>query len=405
MKPRVLFVCYGGGHVRMVLALVRELERRQAIEPLILGLTSARAEVEAAGYRCLGFADFVRPQDEAAVAHGEQLAQGLSVLATDLRESAAYLGLGHADLVQAQGAEEAARLYAAHGRQVFLPVPTLTRIVRAVGAQAVVATSAPRAERAALIAARAAGLPSLCMVDLFAAYEIAWLRAPDFADRVCVLNERVRQRLVDAGRPPSHIAVTGNPAFDRLGDPQLRQRGRQLRAERGWEGRHVVLWASQVEPERHPVRSERGNVELPARIAHSLRAMLASQPAMELVVRPHPSEASVPPPTQDREWLSPRDEDLHVLLHAVDVVVVMTSTVGIEARLAGKYVIQVLGSLYSDDAPYVDCGIADEAVPLAGLPQAVARALGRRSTLPGGPDQAGQAAARVADELLPLLPP
>ncbi|QJW85040.1 hypothetical protein HK414_20360 [Ramlibacter terrae] len=97
MKPRVLFACYGGGHVRMVLALVRELERRQAIEPLILGLTSARAEVEAAGYPCLGFADFVRPEDDAAVAHGERLARELSVLATDLRESAAYPGLGYSD--------------------------------------------------------------------------------------------------------------------------------------------------------------------------------------------------------------------------------------------------------------------------------------------------------------------
>ncbi|QJW85039.1 hypothetical protein HK414_20355 [Ramlibacter terrae] len=223
---------------------------------------------------------------------------------------------------------------------MFLPVPTLTRIVRAVGAHAVVATSAPRAERAALLAARALGVPSLCMVDLFAAYEIAWLQAPDFADRVCVLNERVRQRLVDAGRPPGHIAVTGNPAFDRLGDPEVRRRGRQLRTERGWDDRHVVLWASQVEPERHPVRSERGNVELPARIAQSLRAMLPSQPGMELVVRPHPSEPPSPQPPGDREWLSRRDEDLHVLLHAVDVVVVMTSTVGIEARLAGKRVVR-----------------------------------------------------------------
>ena len=38
---------------------------------------------------------------------------------------------------------------------------------------------------------------------------------------------------------------------------------------------------------------------------------------------------------------------------AHDVVSVLTSTVGIEARLAGCRVIQVLGSLYSADAPYL----------------------------------------------------
>lgn len=403
MKPRVLFACYGGGHVKMVLAVVRELERRQAIEPVLLGLTAARAEVEAAGYRCFGFADFVRPEDAQALAQGERLARSLATLATDLRESAAYLGLNYADLVETHGTDEAARLYALHGRQVFLPVRTLERIVRAVGADAVVATSAPRAERAALLAARRCGLPSLCMVDLFAAYEIAWLRAPDFADRVCVLNERVRQRLVEAGRPPAHVVVTGNPAFDRLGDAGVRQRARELRAARGWDGRHVVLWASQVEPAQHPSNPGRGNTELPAQVAAALRALLPSQPRMELVVRPHPSEPPAQDTSQPREWLSPRGEDLHVLLHASDVVVVMTSTVGIEARLAGKYVIQVLGSLYSDDAPYVAYGVADEAVTLGELPHAVARALGQRSALPGAASEDGRAAAAVADELLELL--
>ena len=41
---KVLFVCYGGGHVRMVLPVVRELQRRGGFQPLILGLTSARAD-------------------------------------------------------------------------------------------------------------------------------------------------------------------------------------------------------------------------------------------------------------------------------------------------------------------------------------------------------------------------
>ncbi|MBI5279360.1 MAG: UDP-glycosyltransferase [Burkholderiales bacterium] len=397
--PTVLFVCYGGGHVRMVLPVVREVQRRGLARPVILGLTSARAEVEAAGFECLGFADFVRAQDAAALAKGEKLAHRLQTHATNLRESAAYLGLSYADLVEDHGAAAAQALYAEHGRFVFLPVHTLQRIVRATGAAAVVATSAPRAERAAILAARHCGVPSLCMVDLFAAYEIEWLKAPGFADRVCVLNERVRDRLVAAGRDAGDIVVTGNPAFDRITDPDVRAAGVALRKQRGWEGQTVVLWASQVEPEHHPSNPGRGDPALPQRIADTLRAMLPAYQQLELVVRPHPSEPPAPAPAQPREWLSPRSEDLHALLHACDIVAVLTSTVGIEARLAGCHVIQVLGSLYSPDAPYLAYGIADQAVPLEQLPQAVLAGQRRVHAPAGRP----QAARQVVDQLATLL--
>jgi hypothetical protein len=398
-QPNVLFACYGGGHVRMVLPVAREVQRRGLGRPVILGLTSARADVIAAGFECLGFADFATPEDVQDLAHGEQLARGLESQATGLRESMAYLGLSYADLVRDHGKEAAAAMYAAHGRYVFLPVHMLERIVRATGAAAVVTTSAPRAERAAILAARRCGVPSLCMVDLFAAYEIEWLKDPGFADRVCVLNERVRDKLVTAGRDAGDVVVTGNPAFDRIADPAVRAAGSALRKERGWDGQKVVLWASQVEPESHPSNPGRGDPALPERIADALRAMLPAHPDLELVIRPHPSQPPAAVPAQPREWLSPRSEDLHTLLHACDVVAVLTSTVGIEASLAGKHVIQVLGSLYSPDAPYLAYGIADQAVPLEQLPHAVLSAQRNAKAAADLPPATG----RVVDELAVLL--
>jgi hypothetical protein len=397
---KILFVCYGGGHVQMVLAVVRELQRRGGFEPLILGLTSARAEVLAAGLPCLGFADFVEAEDADAIRRGEVLAAGLDSHATDARESAAYLGLSWADLARDQGDAQADALYAQYGRHVFLPVDTLERIVRRVGATAVVATSAPRAERAAILAARRCGVPALCMVDLFAAYEVQWLKDAGFADRVCVLNEQVRDRLVAAGRAADDIVVTGNPAFDRIWDQQVLEQGAALRVQRGWQDKTVVLWASQVEPESHPSNPGRGDPSLPQRIANTLRGLLPGHPHLELVVRPHPSQPAAPAPAMPREWLSPRTENLHVLLHACDIVVMLTSTVGVEARIAGRHVIQVLGSLYSPDAPYLACGIADQAVPLEKLQQAVLTAA---TTKHASDKEPGQAAVRVVDELQDLL--
>jgi hypothetical protein len=397
---KILFVCYGGGHVQMVLAVARELTRRGIADLAILGLTSARIDVEAAGFECLGFADFVEDGDEEVLARGEQLARGLQTLVTDQRESAAYLGLSFADLVAANGIEIAEALYAAHGRYLFLPVPTMERIIRRVGASVVVTTSAPRAERAAILAARLCGIPSLCMVDLFAAYEIEWLKHPNFADAICVLNQRVKSKLVSAGRSNDQVLITGNPAFDRIANPSVRAQGVALRIARGWCDKKVVLWASQIEPENHPANPGRGDPMLPGRIADVLRSLLPRQLDIELVVRWHPSEKPVVQSLQPREWLSSRNEDLHVLLHAVDVVVVMTSTVGIEAQLAGCHVIQVLGSLYSPDAPYFEYGIADQAVDLNRLPEEVLAAPVRRGT---GEPPLLQAAAHVVDEVLKLI--
>ena len=314
---RVMFVGYGGGHVRMLLPVARMLRDRGLAEPLFLGLTTARAEVEAAGFPCMGFTEFLREDDAAALEQGRALAARLGSHAISFEESAAYLGLSYADLVREHGAERAVALYAAHGRQAFLPVATLERILSRVKPDLLVATSAPRAERASFVAARRLGVPAVCLVDLFAAYEIEWLREPGFADRLCVLNERVRERLVGAGRHAGEVIVTGNPAFDGLLDPAVRERGAALRKARGWDGRRVWLWASQVEPENHPCQPGRGDTLLPARIARELQRVTQARPDMALVIRPHPSEGEYRIELGPRQSLSPRSENLHELLQAL----------------------------------------------------------------------------------------
>jgi len=375
---RVLFVSYGGGHVRMLLPVARLLRDRGWAEPVFLGLTTARAEVEAAGFNCLAFADLVRSGDEAALAKGRELASALASHAISFDESVAYLGLSYADLVVDHGEARAAVLYGEKGRQAFLPLHTLERALARVQPALVVATSAPRAERAAIVAARRQGIPSVCLVDLFAAYEIEWLREPDFADLVCVLNGRVRDRLVAAGRSPEEVIVTGNPAFDSLLDPQVRERGLAMRRAQGWDGKRVWLWASQVEPPRHVATGAVGDTQLPARITRELRRITASTPDLQSVIRPHPSDGDSRIEAGPRQHLSTRGEPLHELLHACDGVVVLTSTVGLEARLAGCAVVQVTGSLYTADAPYLAYGIAHAAVPIEGLAAAIAQAPARR---------------------------
>jgi hypothetical protein len=386
---KVLFACYGSGHVKMVLPVAQALRESGRAEVRVLGLTTAAAAVREAGLPLLQFKDFVRPQDAAALAQGRRLAAGMSAV-VDLDETVAYLGLSFTDLVAACGPEEAERRYAREGRQAFLPVPTLERILREVQPDLVVATNSPRAERAAITAARRLGLPAVCIVDLFAIDEVRWIGEAAYADRVCVLNDAVRDFLVAAGRSPQEVVTTGNPAFDAVCAPQTSAAGRAMRERQGWQGKRVLLWAAQEEPAVHPFDGRPGDPSLPGRVLEALAAWTERHPDAILCVRPR---AGQPPPqlAGERIVVTGQDWPLHPLLHAVDVVVTLTSTVGLEGHLAGARLVQVLGSVFDEAMPLARFGIADAAVPLPGL----AEALDRASRLPRRPvDESEGAAAR-----------
>jgi hypothetical protein len=367
---KVVFVCYGSGHVRMVLPLARALHEGGRVKVQVLALTTAAAVVRDAGLPLLQFKDFVRPGDEAARARGRELTATLSDV-VDAEETAAYLGLSYADLEAEAGVQQAAARYARDGRQAFLPRRTLTRILEQVRPDLVVATNSPRAERAAIEAADALGIPAVCVVDLFAVDEVRWIAQPAYAQRVCVLNESVREFLIAAGRKPQEVVATGNPAFDALHAPGLAEQGAALRARHGWQGKRVLLWPSQVEPALHPFDGTPGDPTLPDRALQALLAWTLAHPDAVLCVRPRAGQAVPALPAHERIVLTGQDWPLSPLLHAVDLVVTLTSTVGLEGHLAGARLVQVLGSVFDQAMPLARFGIADAAVPLDHLPAAL----------------------------------
>lgn len=373
--PTWLFVAYGGGHIAMVLPVAQRVRELGIARPLVLALTTAQAPSRAAGLETVGFADFVRPEDAPALAHGAQLLAGLSASNADPRESAAYLGLSYADLVEQQGEDAAAQAYRTFGRQCFHPLPTLRRILQAVSPSLVVATNSPRTERAAIEAAGALAIPSVCLVDLFAVDEKRWIGRPGYADRVCVLNEGVRQMLLAEGRAPEEVVVTGNPAFDGLFDPAHRQGAIDVRRRLNAGDRKVALYAPSPEPLRHPVREQAGNERLPHEVLAQLLDWAQGRPDVVLAVRPHPSQAQeISLPERGNAVLTAQGWPLEPLLHASDAVCVTVSTVGLQAWLIGKPVVQVPGSMFDDGAPFASMGIARSA-PMADVGAAMEAAL------------------------------
>lgn len=354
----ILFVAYGGGHVALLAPVA--LAQQKAGRPFIfLALTTAGAYLDRLGIPYIGFRHLEGAQDADVQTYGEALAQNLPVGGPVLREeTVAYLGLNYRELVREHGQAQAQLLFQERGRQAFLPVAIFERLLERLKPALVVATNSPRSERAAILAARRVGIPSICAVDTFALQEVQWIGVPAYADRVCVLNEQVRQMLIEHGRKPEEVVVTGNPAFDRLTTLQAVETGAQLRHGRNWsDGLITILWASQNEPEQHPFADRIGDPLLPRRIEAYLREFIAANEEFRLVVRYHPSEHETFKPGLRVEF-SPVGEDLGALLHAVDVVVVTASTVGLEASLAGRSVISVDASIFTADAPYSEMGIS-----------------------------------------------
>lgn len=393
--PVWLFVSYGGGHVKALLPVARRVRDLGLAQPLYLALTTAAASVRAAGLAVLGFRDLMTDADARARSTGEELAAALSVAAAEHEESVAYLGLSYIDLEQRVGPAQAAALYAQYGRQAFLPLGVLERAIRRLQPALVVATNSPRAEQAALQTARALGVPSVCLVDLFGIWERDLLARSGYGDAVCVLNEAVRDGLVAAGRPPQDVHVTGNPAFDTVLDPALIAAGAAFRREAGWQDLHVCLYASSPEPTSIPGIAQRGDPAFPRRIEQALVAAAQANPALALWIRRHPSEAcadDIAALGHPRIRVSAPDMPLHACIHASDEVVVTVSTVGVEASLAGKAVTQVRGSILDHLSPYCAMGVAGRELTLDRLEAACAA-------------MSAPAAARPTKDAMTVAPP
>lgn len=324
---RILFVTYGGGHVNALLPVIQRLRAtRPDLELHVLGLTTAAPVLAAAGVPFLGFKDVLREDDVAAIEHGRRLAAATPGQ-IDPAETVAYLGLSYGDLVAQRGEEGARTAYADKGRMAFLPLTALGRIFDRVRPDLVVTTNSPRGERAAIVTARRRNIRSLVVCDLWLGFELEWLAAPDFGDRLLVMNDFVRQKLIDAGRSPDVVITTGNPAFDRLVEPHWIEAGARLRESLGTGSRRLVLWISHVMPWAPEIRTG---------IARALVEAANRHRDWHVVLRAHPSE-----PPLDFELPTivgvsdPRTQPAPAALRACDVGVTMMSTMGLEAVMLG----------------------------------------------------------------------
>ncbi len=361
----IFAVAYGGGHIHCLLPVLQKAHSN-GHSVTILALTTAYKTAVDSGLPTIGFADLVECAAPKALQYGDQLSSGDSDGPVSAHESRAYTGINYAELVSRLGEVDAASLYAREGRRAFFPVEFLKAVLENLSPDVVLATSAPRAERAAIDAARQLGIPSVCVCDLFLTTELPWVAEPAFADRVCVISEFVMAKLVAAGRRRDEISVTGNPAFDRLADETFRRSGTQLRFDLGWDERFVVTWASQPEP-LVLTNGIDGDPTRPERWESTLIDIAAKSTATGLFVRHHPSEHREQPCDSESLSVSLQTTPVETILQATDAVVTFSSTVGLQAAMLGIPVLVGIESPLCVGAPYADMGLAKPVASLEDL--------------------------------------
>ena len=347
--PRVLFVSYGGGHIGMVLPVIRELETLlPGVQCQLLALTTGHLKAKAVRPDSLGYKDFLHLVDADAVrAWGERLAEGNTSPDVPRDETIAYLGINYLDLIAQHGEAGAADLYREQGRYGFRPLHFMRRLMDALQPDAVVATNSPRSERTALDVAGERGLPAIGMVDLFGLDSDTYVLHNPKPAWTCVISEGVRERLIARGFQADGVVVTGNPAFDGLFSADNQTRARAFLAERGWQDLKPVLFAGHWEPQAHPATPVPVGRALPREIEAVLREAVRARDDLALIVRYHPSDWTQYPRLPDEariHFSEPPREPIHPLILASQAVVVQTSTVGLESAVGGKPVISVENS-------------------------------------------------------------
>ncbi|MGE0754104.1 MAG: hypothetical protein AB7L92_02990 [Alphaproteobacteria bacterium] len=415
MKKNLLFVTYGGGHAHMVYPVVHALRKRtDALTVHVLGLPAAKHTLKANGIEPLGFNDYLdKEKDADALEWGRRLAREhhSPTIGIDLEDSVAYLGLCFKDLVTRLGLEEAEKLFAQQSRRAFYPLTIMERIFADLAPDMVITSNSPRSEAAAIATANAQGITSMIMTDLFTGLG----DYPLVAQHITFLNEVAKDMFIADGLVDERISqcyITGNPAFDKILDLPKDKDAEWLQQHFPQAGGAPLVLHADMPAYWDPIK-KCSHIKSQQEILGEMEACYNATVANDAVylVRPHPS--------QDRafyaRWVDAHpgayltaECNLHELLANIDLLVARTTTVGLEAAIMEKKILQLDADFHAD-MPLASMGIAWGVNSYGELVAAIASALKDDKKLEKINKKVKQllpreqAAAKIADIILELL--
>lgn len=374
-----LFVSYGGGHIRALLPVAEKL-KSDGYRVFIFALTTALHEVIKTNIPFFSYKDLPHSKNGESLMYGKKLSAEIENNGVvDINETIAYLGINFIDLVIQYGKKEAKKLWDEKGRQNFYPINTMNDVLNQLQPRFLISTNSPRSEKAAIIAAKNAKITSICLCDLLIIPESKWIKDKNFADYLFVINDQVKNMLIKLGRPEKDIFVTGNPAFDSIYDPDNILKANQYKKSINLDSsKKIILYASSPEPKFHPFNGKVGDEELPDKIEKILRDYAKDNKDIVLILRRHPSQ-NQNVKICERVVKSDLDTSFNVIVHVPDLIIQAASTIGMQAYLANKLLINIDCSVFNEDTPYTKMGIGVGVNALEDLSKTIDKVLNSNS--------------------------
>lgn len=359
---KILATSYGGSHNKTIQPILTELHTRghqcTYMPQTVSSLTSPTV-----GIRRISFLDYANTNDEEILKYGEKLAiKHHNPQVMTYIESIIYLGTIFKELVIQVGENLAWQYYNKYGLRVCNPIQYMLDLISVERPDFVVATNAPRMERALLNAAVIKRIPNICVVDFQGLRELDWLKSPSSCDNISVGAQVTIDKLIENGRNPKSIYLTGSPLFENINRQEIVADAAKWRIEKKLEKETLILFIEQPDFE-YPSLSE----EIRAKLNE-----ICEKNKYKIITRFHPSQKREIGIKYNSEIVSLDSEMVEVVVHACDVCVTMTSTVGWMALMANKPLININ---LSSTSRYMSISEDDGALQLSSL-QALENALG-----------------------------
>ena len=216
-KKNIFLVCYGGGHINIIEPIVDELIKNKEYNVKLLALTTAYLKVKDKYDKNIlkSISDYLFLFDDnisTIFQNGLKIFEenynssiGLSKL-----EVLSYLGLSYNEAIEGIGEDKAYEDYKKIGRQSFLPINTIKKILDYENIDLLITTNSPRFEKASLFAAKELNIKSIQIIDLF---------GDDLMEQnatyTIVMNEMVKNKLIKKGFEKDSIFALGQPAIEK----------------------------------------------------------------------------------------------------------------------------------------------------------------------------------------------
>jgi CDP-glycerol glycerophosphotransferase (TagB/SpsB family) len=218
----------------------------------------------------------------------------------------------------------------------------------------------------------------------------------NYAKNISVIADYVARLLVDAGCNCDQVYVTGNPAFDGLFLEESKEAGYRLRKILNLkEDERLITWIgtpSEVSIRGKPFVSNNS-------VINKLELYCKMHPETKFAYRPHPNRPFDMPEDIKHGFLLDGQHSIEAVLWASDVVLLETSTVGLQAALIGKPVITIAAENYP---PYAELGLATDVPDLNSIESVLGEPV-KPNLDKLGPQGLGDACQHVLDLVNDLL--